>query len=533
MEKKNSAMSKKRDFCSSLSIIVFSLIFIMSVIALYYLCLCLVSQIYYQRAKQLFQEEYYGLSAKSLEKAYQYQTQNFRILKQLGKTYYKLGLLAKGEKQSFFNFIKAREYYSKAYRLNPQDSEAAYGIAIQEAHLEKLYGLLYPSNGDQPYQALPYFYKAIDLWPNSIIYRYTLARYLYDHRKIKELSTVIQTLCSIYPPAYRFLKNEPLWSIQVSGAVKRGLEDALDKGILVMEAHRGMSYLMEEQEQLNNAIFHLRKALSHNTFRRKAGDYFHLGYLYLKNRQIEEAGGSFLEGLDISQSREKDLERLYHIYRQQGYHEELYQFFEKVRGRFILSYQMDILTARSLIDLQRLNQAKSILIDINNIKPTADAYYWLARIARIEGEWEKAEIAAQKATVLEPAESKHHSMFSLALTHLKKLDRAEEEAGKAIRYSEKPYPWLYTARAWVRCEKKEYEKAAIDLKMAIKLAPGNASLYAQAAECYVMLKNFSSAVEYYKKANIFDPTNENFKKRYNEINANWYRETKSRVKGKK
>jgi tetratricopeptide (TPR) repeat protein len=180
---------------------------------------------------------------------------------------------------------------------------------------------------------------------------------------------------------------------------------------------------------------------------------------------------------------------------------------------------MDILLARSLIDLKRYHKARQILIDLNQKEPTAKAYYWLARIAQIEKDWDSMELAIQKATVLEPKNSHYHLLFSRVLKRIRKLDRAEKEAGLAIKNSAKPSPGLFNHRAWIRWAQKDYLGAVKDWKLAIRLSPKRATFYARAAEAYRMLGYWLAAMDYYQKAMKLDPENKRYKKRYQEFKA--------------
>jgi len=227
-----------------------------------------------------------------------------------------------------------------------------------------------------------------------------------------------------------------------------------------------MSSLLAGEKEWAGAISHYRQALRYQAFDNRPKDYIHLGRLYLKKAEIEEAEENFFKALDLSRSKEKDLERLYRIYKNEGYMEELYRFYQHVSRRFILSYRMDILLARSLIDLKRYYKAQQSLIDLNQKEPTAEAYYWLARIAQAEKDWDSMELAIQKATVLEPKNSHYHLIFSRLLKQIKKLERAEKEADLAIKHSAKPSPWLFNHRAWIRWAKKNYMGTARDWRLA-------------------------------------------------------------------
>ena len=397
-------------------------VLLLSAVAFYYLSVRLISQIHYQRGKSFLHEGYYGLAASHLKKAYHYQGDDYQIPKQLGKVYHKKGRSIPGARQAFLLALRAKDSYLEAKRLNPLDAETAYGLAREEAHLERLHKYLYPENKDNPYQALPYFRDAVLLRPNGILYHYALARYLYNQKKADELSTVVRNLARIYPPSYHYLKKEPFWSPRVKEAVKKGFEDSIEEGTSPRDAHKSMSSLLAKGKEWTGAISHYRQALHYQAFNNDPGDYVHLGRLYLKNGGLEEAEESFFKALYLSRSKEKDLEGLYRIYKDEGYMEELYRFYQQVSHRFILSYQIDILLARSLINLERYFKARQILIDLNRKEPTAAAYYWFARIAQIEKDWDRMELAIQKATVLEPTNSHYHLLFSRVLKRIKKLD---------------------------------------------------------------------------------------------------------------
>jgi tetratricopeptide (TPR) repeat protein len=178
---------------------------------------------------------------------------------------------------------------------------------------------------------------------------------------------------------------------------------------------------------------------------------------------------------------------------------------------------MDILLARTLIDLKQYNRARRILSEINLEEPTAEAYYWLARVAEKEKDWDAMELAIQKATVLDPSNERYHLIFSQVLKRRNKLERAEREASLAVGYQERPSPWFYNHRAGVRWSMKDYSGAFKDWRSAIALKPGGASFYARAAEACVKMGDLSRAIEYYKKAVDLDPGNERYGKRYREL----------------
>ncbi len=514
MVKKNNAKSKGQSLLCSL-------IVILSIVASYYLYLQLISQIHYIKAINQIRDGNYDTAVTELEQAIRHEPNDPLLWKNLGKAYHELGVL-KPIKEAFDISKKTKHAYLKAARLNPLDAEAVYGLAREDARLEKLseyIKYLYQKKENNSYNALSYFKKAIRLKPNSIAYHYGMAEYLYNQRKIDELLTIIQTLARIYPSVYYYLREEPFWSPTVKEAFKMGLQQAIKEDISGRDAHKAMSYLLAEKKEWSGAISHYRQALRYKENPNTTEDFIHLGRLYLKNRQFEEAESSFFRGLDLSKTKEKDLEGLYYVYKKEGYPEKLYQFYQKVKNRFILTTKMDILTARSLIDLNRYIQARRTLMDVNQQEPTAEAYYWLAHIAKIEKDWDGMELAIQKATVLDPSNSHYHLIFSQVLKRLRKLDRAEKEAGLAIKHQAKPPVWLFDHRAWIRWDKQDYTGAFEDWKSAISLEPGRASFYAHAGDACTQTGNWRLAMDYYQKAIKLDPENKHYQKRYLELKA--------------
>ena len=178
---------------------------------------------------------------------------------------------------------------------------------------------------------------------------------------------------------------------------------------------------------------------------------------------------------------------------------------------------MDILMARCLIDLKQYEQARRTLKDLNQREPTAEAYYWLARIAETEKDWDSMELTIQKATLLDPTNSRYRLTFSQVLARLKKLNRAEKEASLAIKRSPEPSPWLFNHRAWIRWRQNDYEGALKDWRSAILLKPDRAAFYAQAAEAYRRIGDWPYAIAYYKKASQLDPENTRYHERYLEL----------------
>ena len=136
----------------------------------------------------------------------------------------------------------------------------------------------------------------------------------------------------------------------------------------------------------------------------------------------------------MSRSRDREMARLYHLYRNQKQSERFERFYRDADRNLILPAGAEILLARTLMDLKQYTQAQRILTELVQKRPDATAYYWLARIAQAEKDWDAMELAIQKATVLEPENSGYHRLFSQALKRKKKFKRAAEEAALARKF---------------------------------------------------------------------------------------------------
>ncbi len=490
-----------------------ALILIIFIFASYFLIMRLISQLYYHKAMNHVREGYYLPAAEDLEKAIYFQPDYPVAWREIGRAYGSLADLYPVD-EAFPMAKKSKQACSKAATLSPLDGQSAFGLAMAEARLEFLYPHLHPDRSDNPYYPLPYFQQAIRLRPNSISYHYTLARYLYRQRKNEALQKTIRKLTSIYPPIYSRLKKEAFWSPAVLEEAKKGIMQAIEEGNEPGKAHSILARILEREKDWAGAIVHFQKSMAYKIDPDRQKDYFRrLGRLFLENGQPQEAKGAFIEALYRSDAPAKDLEGFFRTYEKMGFTEELPGFYEEVKNRFSVSGQMDILLAKSLFHGGMVDQARSILNEKNRKEPSAEAYYWLARIAEREKDMGNMANAIGQATALDPRNSRYHLLFSQALARMNKLVGAEKEAGLAIRYADKPSSRLFVHRAHIRLRDKDYLGAAKDLESAIALEPGNAGYCVRAAEAYEKGGKLSNAAKYYKKAVSLNPANKGYQQK--------------------
>ncbi|MFC1867607.1 tetratricopeptide repeat protein [Thermodesulfobacteriota bacterium] len=496
-----------------------ALILVLALLALNPLYLRLMAGIHYLRADNCQRESFYGLANEFLKKAAAYQPEDYEIARESGGSYYRLSGLRREAREKWPLVLRSRELYQAANHLNPLDADTLYGLARAEYTLERLHKVLHPGRNNNPYRPLPWFKEALRLSPNNIPFNYALARYYYNHGSKDEMLTVLRALARTYPSAYHHMKKEGFWFPQIKEAVRQGLEQAVKEEISPREAHKALSSLLAGEKKWEESISHYTSALRYRSFTNRAGDLTHLGLLHLKNEEPEKAEKNFINALNKSNARETVFKTIHNIYKREGRIQDFSRFYGEVNRRYITTINMNILLARSLMDVKNYDEARDVLMNVNRREPTAEAYYLIALIAEIEKDWDSMELLIQKATVLDPDNGPYHLIFSRVLKRLKKLERAETEAGHALRLRKKPSPWTFNHRASIRWGMKDYKGAAKDWRLAISLKPDHAPFYARAAEAYSRLAYRSMAAEYYGKALGLDPENKRYKKRYSELMA--------------
>jgi len=453
-----------------------------------------------------------------LRKAVAYQPREDRLWIKLGKSYYALSK-SQPPTQAFHRIQESKQAYQTAARLNAVSAEAFYGLALAETRLETLYPILYYKM-TSPYNAAPYFDQAILFRPNSVSYQFAYARYLYNKRKKKSFLDAVSNLIKIYPPAYTQLTKEPFWSPEVKQAAQKGLFTAIDEDVNLYTAHGTLSSIFVQEGKWDEALRHYLQALRHQNIKKHTGNHIHLGRLYLKTGQFKNAEKYFFKAMSMSRNKTKTLKTIFTYYKECRCPMELLQFYRNLSNKFFLPVEIDILIARTLLDLGQADQARTLLNKLNQKKPNPEAYYWLAKTAEKEQDWDGMESAIQKATAIEPENSLYHETFSRVLVKMDKFSHAEKEADLAIRFAVgKKLPALYSHRASIKLRQQKFKSAIDDWESAIELEPENSRYYANIASTYTRFGEKRDALVYYKKALDLDPHNVHYQKKYRELSA--------------
>ncbi|MFH1076538.1 MAG: tetratricopeptide repeat protein [Pseudomonadota bacterium] len=541
--------------------LVCGIVFVIASIVFFLLSIRLIGDIHCHRAEAFFQQGHIGLAAYHFEKAASYQSKNWKIFKDLSETHLKLSQIKTGCEDSFQSAQRARDAASKAALLNPIDAEAFYIMALAEARLEEL-DACRPHDIKSTYNPIPSFQKAVQLRPNGILFRYSFIRYLnttihsvirhsarrdageergvlpvrcsdeprsnaaiwtYDamyKKKYSRMLDEVEALACVYPSSVNSLRNEGLWSDQVKDACMAGLQQAINRGDSLRSAHIILSSLFAEEKAWDKAISHYKEALAYESHANSNYDFIELGKLYVRKGDLEQGEVYLLQGIQLSKTRDQDLDAIYNFFRGQNRLCAGLEFLKKAKDRiYPFPYKADLVIARCLLDLRRYTEAKEMLSEMNERMPMAETYYWLARVAEQEGNLDEMELAIQRATVEDNKNSYYHLVFSELLKRLGKLDRAEEEAGLAIKCQSDKSPGIYNYRAWLRWDKMDYKGAISDWQKSVAMQPNNASFYANMSEAYTELGDYASALRYYRYALNIDSGNESYKQKVKELEA--------------
>jgi tetratricopeptide (TPR) repeat protein len=449
------------------------------------------------------------------------QADQFRIYTNQGQTLYHLALSLWKKNgltmKSFDTLSQARSCLVKAAKIQPSLYINTYFLARTEQSLEKSYSWLHPSSPKNPYNADPYFKKAMSLRPSGITVRYAYVKYLQSKGLSFKSLELVQSITRIHPPSYWHLKKESFFNNNLLLSLEKGLNSALKENTLPRDALKALSDIYLVKNNLQKAISYYKQSLDLEPDLITASAFVYMGSLYLKNQQYEKSFASFKKGFQISPS---SINRIYGIFKRQNHLEKYLKFTlflqENNLGSSNFNTSLDMTIARCWTDMGFFQLAKARLIKINSTKPHAPACYRLANIAAREKNWDQMEIFAHQATTLDKDNQTYYTLLSMALVKQKKYTHAEEVATKAIGLAPEN-PYVFNHRARIRWQLKKYALAASDWKKAFTLKPGQSDFPFRIALACEQQGLFKQALTYAQQACTLAPDNKIYKKLQNRL----------------
>jgi tetratricopeptide (TPR) repeat protein len=439
----------------------------------------------------------------------------FRIYTQLGTIFYAQApelLKEKGFTSDIINlYEQSKKNFEKARKIDSGTYIPAYRLARTCAALEVIYAKLFPDKPN-PYNAGPLYQEAINLRPNGIDVHASYARYLYYKKDFIGLKAIVRNMARIYPAIYSRLKREPFFSPDLMPEIEKGLLDAVEQNIGLVNAHSVLSAYYNEIKDYDKAIEHYKEYIEIQRYGGSSGNYLHMGRLYLRAGAPEESQYWFIKSIDKSVDFASIIANIHSIYKKESFQDLFIKFGVELEKKVRFSPDLNIEIARAWMDKKQYSFAKARLYKLNNKQPHARAWYLLALIARDEKDWSQMEINSQKATMLDRNNSTYFHTLAVALQYQQKYESAEAMEDKAIEYSQSPNPWFFNQRAWLRWAQKKYIPSASDWKQAFALLPEHSDFPYRIALALEQAGKFQESLDYIKKATALKPDNQEYGK---------------------
>lgn len=383
--------------------------------------------------------------------------------------------------QVYDKFISARSFLLEATSLEKRDYLTAHWLARTEHVLERIQPWRFPGSSN-PYNADPLYTIASSLRPAGFSVRLGHARYLHEKKMDDRLPELIQNITEIYPPIFDELKKEPYFTKDLIIHMELGLKNAVRNDIRARKALSTLSRLYSEQDNMVEAIHFYQKFLAHDPKANTYGDYMRLGILYLQDSQYEKAHAAFIRTIRESSDPGETIRRIYRFFHSEKKYIQFLSFVDLIEKKGIKINGVDIVVVRCCLDMGNPFLAKEKLMQSLAKTPTGQAWYMLAQMAEKEKKWDQMEVAAQKATRLDPYNHRHHYLFARALNIRKKYANAEAALTQAIRHYPGESANYYNFRANTRWNQQNYLGAARDWEKAATIKPDNPDFSQRAAQ---------------------------------------------------
>jgi len=497
-----------------------------------------ISRFHYQTGVELLSRKQFDLAEHSLNKAFTaipggavsdlenaddrrslvFNGDLQRIDKAFGDLFRQRAAKAKEVKMFFAEIKRAGRFYQAAVEIDPDDIDAATGLARSTAELEKISQYINPGL-HSPRTALVLFERLLQLRPKGIEAHWLLLHYLYGEGEHEKMLLVARRLVTLFPRIYYQLKKEPYYSPTMESAVEQGLQDALTNKALSKEANKVLADLVSQQGKSAEAVDYYRRSLEQQQDSPINSDYIRMGDLYLKNGELERASTVFISALRESDRPDAVLRQIWTRYLAAKQFPAFIDFCQTAAGEMPIAEIIELLQAYCFMELGQFDAARTHLLHITDRRYQAESYGLKAKMAAKEQNWDEMELAGHAATVLEPDNNGYQSLFIEALKKQKKTAAAERAATRAIDDATSPNAWRYSSRAWIRMSMKNYQGAGEDWRTASSLAPEQPEYIFYLVLAAEGELDYQAALEHARRALQLAPDNLKYQKKVNDLNG--------------
>ncbi|CAG37947.1 tetratricopeptide repeat protein [Desulfotalea psychrophila] len=426
-----------------------------------------------------------------------------------GQLYFRLAANA----NSLSLFKKELENSARAYKqavdLNPYDSTAMAGWASTLAALQSLSRR---SDRQQLYDALPIFAKAQQLRPNSASRAYAFILYLAERGMQSQMLTEIEQLMAIAPFLFYKLRKEDFYTDSLRSAVERGALQASTSTNLRGDALGVLRNIALERKDFPTALSYCEQQLAFPYQRNSPNLYLQAGRLALQIEDTSKAISYFLEAFRQNENKNSAIEQIFNSYHGVKRETDFFLFVKRAGQERELPAITDIYLGKSLMYSGQPELAIARFQRLTTGRYAGESYYCLARIYSEQKDWDRMELAAQKAVVEDRTRPEYHYLFARSLEQQKKYPQAEAAMNEVLTTSLRPNPWYFNKRGWIRYAQKKYSAAIADWQEASRLKPEVPGFLFQISLAYQAGKNDELAREYAERAVVLEPGNARYQK---------------------
>ncbi len=155
------------------------------------------------------------------------------------------------------------------------------------------------------------------------------------------------------------------------------------------------------------------------------------------------------------------------------------------------------------VQLVREGKPQEAIVELN--KGLADGYNNRGEAYQIAGRWNEAIADYNKATELNPNDSRPYLGRANFYTQLGKFNDAVEELNKSIALNDQFSSWSYPLRAWIHSMRGELDFALADYNVLVQNAPQNSVYLAQRAFVYEEKGAWDQALNDFNQALTLNP----------------------------
>jgi len=401
---------------------------------------------------------------------------------------------------------KAAPAYARTTELAPAEGNAWFGLAQTKWWLSKFKG--HEHHGGEV-ESL--FLHALKTDQNNGKFLYALVDYYLATGKTDRGADYLEQLGRVFPEAWEDLEKHPGWNRSLQDRFVFGLNIAASNRLTEVPALSVLAALAAKAGEWEKAAGYVEQSVRQNPENRPVKVYFELGCYQLLAGRKAEAKKSFLHGLRYATNRPEILDTLlWRLFDAKVDAADVYvEVVKDVSGiDGEVSSASPFIRGKAYFYLGRdFDNAEASFRQAIRFRDNAASHRFLAEIAMQRGDWGKAELESNRATMLDPRQSYYHYLFARSLQEQRRYAPALDAIRLAIKYAGRSNGLYYDLQGWLYWGVTDYSAAIQAWESARQADPKSAAYARQIGQAHLMLKNFPAAENSFLHALKLDPGN--------------------------